>query len=210
MLIIAHRVNDLHTLPNIPTAFGAEIDVRYHDEQLVLWHDPFHHPAHQPCTLEAWLEASQLQGPLILNLKTEGIEAHCIDLMRRHGIRHYFFLDMSMPYCVKYALQARQGSIEGFTPENLAVRFSEYEALEYALGFAGMARWLWVDCFSRLPLDAPTLERIRAAGFRTCLVSPELQQHAPERIEAFRQQLQALHYVPDAVCTKYPDRWLAA
>jgi len=73
-------------------------------------------------------------------------------------------------------------------------------------GFAGRAGWVWVDCFSRMPLDRQTAERLRDAGYRLCIVSPELQKHDEERIAEFRRLLASIQ--PDAVCTKRPDLWM--
>jgi hypothetical protein len=94
--------------------------------------------------------------------------------------------------------------VPGLGVDNLAVRFSEREPIEYALAFAGAAGWVWVDCFTRLPLDAHNHARLKA-HFKICLVSPELQGHDTSRIEEFKIQLRGLQI--DAVCTKVPERW---
>lgn len=205
MWYIQHRLNHSEGLVGLPRAFGAEIDVRYHGNDLVLEHDPFHHHERKPQRLDDWLEAWDHDGPLILNVKTEGIETACIDLVNLHRVRNWFFLDLSPPYLVKYSLIAAAGEIAGFGPGNLAVRFSEHEPLEAALAFAGRVGWVWVDCFTRLPLDARACAALKAAGFRLCLVSPELQKHPLERIGEFRALLAGLDI--DAVCTKRPDLW---
>lgn len=208
MKIIIHRVNDLKQLRQIKNYdYGCEIDVRYHNEDLVLWHDPFHHPKHQPQLFDDWLSEYQLKGSMILNVKTEGIELECIELMRRYEIPNYFFLDLSMPYFVKYALLAEKGGREGFSRQNLAVRFSEFEPIEYALAFEGKASWVWVDCFTGLPLDEQVVDAFRSAGLSTCIVSPELQGHSTDRIPEFREKMASMRYSPDAVCTKHPQLW---
>lgn len=207
MQIICHRINTISQLKGVPLTYGAEIDIRYHNDRLVLAHDPFHGDIAGTSDFESWLKHYRLNGILILNLKTEGIEEDCITLMRKYGISRYFFLDMSMPCFVQYAKKAEKGSIEGFTPDHLAVRYSEEEPLEYALSFAGKARWIWVDCFTRLPLDNHVITALKTAGFKICLVSPELQKHNPQRIAEFKMQLTTLNVMPDAVCTKYPDMW---
>ena len=43
MFIINHRINNLTDLENIPNNQGIEVDVRYHENQLILNHDPFGH-----------------------------------------------------------------------------------------------------------------------------------------------------------------------
>lgn len=206
---IQHRVNTLDALAATPLEYGAEIDVRYHNNELVLTHDPFNHHIDADLTrLEDYAAAWRRAAPLILNIKTEGVEARCIEIMNRAGISNWFFLDLSMPYFVRYAAMAASGEIAGFTPQNLAVRFSEYEAIEYAEGFAGRAGWVWVDCFSKLPLENGSFERLARAGFRVCIVSPELQGHSLERINEFARLLGNVEVA--AVCTKKPDLWIAA
>jgi hypothetical protein len=88
----------------------------------------------------------------------------------------------------------------------LAVRYSEFEPVEFALAFAGRVEWVWVDCFTRLPLDAETYRQLRR-NFKICLVSPELQNHPRSMIQSFRQQLRTMPI--DAVCTDYPADWVA-
>jgi len=70
--------------------------------------------------------------------------------------------------------------------------------------FAGKVDWVWVDCFTRLPLDAEAYRRLRPA-FKICLVSPELQRHPRAMIRTFREQLRGM--TVDAVCTDYCDDW---
>lgn len=204
--LINHRINEIEQLAEVPLENGCEIDVRYHEDDLVLHHDPFGHHRLRPTRLADFLDQYRLQGPLILNVKTEGVEAACIRMMRERGIGNWFFLDLSMPMFAIFSERARTGEIAGFGPENLAVRFSEREPIEYALAFAGKAGWVWVDCFTRMPLDAESSARLKRAGFRICIVSPELQKHDTARIAEFRRQLRDQPF--DAVCTKRPDLWV--
>ncbi len=205
MKYIHHRINTVADLQNVPAQDGIEVDVRYHENTLILHHDPFHHHQNYVHTLEDLLAQWHHAGPLILNVKTEGIEQECIDLMNKYKISSWFFLDLSMPYFAAYAQKAAKGEIVGFSPENLCARFSEYEDIAYALGFAKNVSWVWVDCFTHCPLDAQSAKQLRDAGFKICLVSPELQKHPQEWIEKFKQQLQGIDV--EAVCTKYPKLW---
>lgn len=204
MIIVQHRVNEPARLADLPREFGAEIDVRYHENRLVLQHDPFEHHKQNLVTLDEFCRAWKQDGPLILNVKSEGLEQRCMEVMARYGIENWFFLDLSMPYFVRYARLAasRTGSIG---PENLAVRYSEYESIHYALNFQGSAAWVWVDCFTHLPLDESVAADLVAAGFRICVVSPELQGHPEEKIREVAEQCAALPVT--AVCTKHPQLW---
>ena len=50
-----------------------------------------------------------------------------------------------------------------------------------------------------------TNEELKQAGFKICLVSPELQKHPLDRISEFKEQTIGMDI--DAVCTKRPDLW---
>jgi hypothetical protein len=119
-----------------------------------------------------------------------------IELAERHKVRDYFFLDCANPTLIRLA---RRGV------RKLAVRFSEYEPIESALALAGQAEWVWVDCFTRLPLDAESHRRLKQ-HFKICVVSPELQGHPAVQIAEYRKVFEKLPI--DAVCTDLPEAWL--
>ena len=76
------------------------------------------------------------------------------------------------------------------------------------MSLAGMVDWVWVDCFTKFPLTTADASRLAEAGFKLCLVSPELQgRMAPEEITAMRALLTELGIAADAVCTKTPELW---
>ena len=194
MQIIRHRRNAIAELAATPLSLGIEVDIRSFGDRLVTHHDPFV----EGDAFEEWL-GSYRHGTLILNVKEEGLEDRLLDLMRRHGIDDFFFLDQSFPFLVR---TARRGE------SRCAVRVSEFESVDTALGLGGMVDWVWVDCFSRFPLNRESADRLRAAGFKLCLVSPELQGRiAAEDIEALRAILAGQGITADAVCTKTPERW---
>jgi hypothetical protein len=201
---IQHRVNSLQDLAKTSELYGVEIDIRYHNDEIILHHDAFGHQNQNITLLKDFVAAYKGQGPVILNLKTEGIEKPCIEIMVQQQIKHWFFLDMSMPYFVRFAQLAITGTIPGFTPANLAVRFSEKEPIEYALAFKGQADWLWVDCFTTLPLNASNFATLKGL-YKICLVFPELQGHSLDRIQEFKKLLKNLPI--DAVCSKRIDLW---
>lgn len=197
MTLVAHRRNTRMALVATPPKYGVEIDIRTTggpDGRLVLHHDPF-------VTGEdfgVWLDAYR-HGTLILNVKEEGLEERVTALLRSRGIENYFFLDQSFPSLLRCA---RAGE------RRCAVRVSEFESIETALAVAGMVDWVWVDCFTACPLTREGARRLRHAGFRLCLVSPELQQQSPTTgIPALARQLAERGIRPDAVCTKHPELW---
>ena len=106
MIIIQHRVNKLIDYKKVPFSHGIEVDVRYHENNLILNHEPFDHHTQTNTKLIDLLKKWSNKGPIVLNLKSEGIENVCIETMRKYKIKNWFFLDMSMPYFVNYAEKA--------------------------------------------------------------------------------------------------------
>jgi hypothetical protein len=197
MKLISHRRNTLAELIATPEQYGIEVDIRSYGDKLVIHHDPFVEGEH----FESWI-AQYRHGTLILNVKEEGLEARLIDLMKAHGIDDYFFLDQSFPFLVKWSR---------LDEHRCAVRVSEFESVDTALSLAGKVDWVWVDCFTRFPLDGGDAARLKDAGFRLCLVSPELQgRDAALEIPQMIRLLAEQGIVADAVCTKRPDLWEAA
>jgi hypothetical protein len=194
MQFIAHRVNAVAQLRQVPAEYGVELDLRDHGDRLILQHDPFKAGEDFGAYLDEYRH-----GTMILNVKSEGIEYRVLDELRRAGtVRDYFFLDCTFPMIRKLV---RQGE------RHVAVRYSEYEPLAGVLALAGEVEWVWVDCFSHLPLDRDRHARL-AEHFKICVVSPELQGHDLEGIRDFAAQLRDLPV--EAVCTKRPDLWQAA
>ena len=194
MNIISHRRNTIQDLRATPKKYGIEVDIRSFGEQLIIHHEPF---ITGEC-FEDWLAAYQ-HGTLILNVKEEGLEARLIALLKSKGIEDYFFLDQSFPFLVKWAAAG---------VHRCAVRVSEFESIETALTLAGKVDWVWVDCFTHFPLGHEDAFRLHSAGFKLCLVSPELQgREAQTEVPLLIQLLNERSILADAVCTKRPDLW---
>lgn len=196
MKVIFHRRNTLAELLATPTIYGVEVDIRSFGERMVIHHDPFVEGG----DFVTWLDHYH-HGTLILNVKEEGLEQRLLGVMAERGIEDFFFLDQSFPFLLKTALQGER---------RCAVRVSEYEHINTALTLAGKIDWVWVDCFTRFPLSAEDAARLRDAGLKLCLVSPELQQRTDgDEIPSFRALLTERGIAPEAVCTKWPERWKA-
>jgi len=194
MIIIRHRRNTDEELAEISTNHGAEIDIRSQGEHLVLHHEPYE----AGNRFDTWLENYD-HRILILNVKEEGLEDRVLELMKKNGIENFFFLDQSFPFLVK---TSRTGE------SRCAVRVSEFENINTAISLAGKVDWVWIDCFNRFPLDKDSATRLKKAGFKLCIVSPELQGriHQSDTDEIIVAMDDA-GVVPDAVCTKFPERW---
>lgn len=194
MHIIAHRRNTITDLQNTNSLYGVEVDIRSYGDELIIHHDPYIRGE----SFTKWL-AHYRHGTLILNIKEEGLEHRLIQLMKDHHIDNYFFLDQSFPFLIKWS---RLGE------RRCAIRVSEYESVKTALTLAGKVDWVWVDCFTHLALTAADAHQLNIAGFKLCLVSPELQGREPlSEIPAMQQYLAQYDIRIDAVCTKRPDLW---
>lgn len=204
-MIIKHRVNKIKDYLDSPNVDGIEIDIRYHNSKLILNHDAYATDKDSD-SFEELLSVIDSSTFLIVNLKSEGIEEQCINLLNKYGVANWFFLDMSMPYFVKFAHQIFQTSGKQFGKNNLCVRYSEFESIEYALGFADKVQWVWIDCFTKFPLIAKDYHKLKEK-FKLCVVSPELHGSSVERIKEFREIISVNNFKIDAVCTKHPDLW---
>jgi len=189
-----HRRNAINELRASPVQYGVEVDIRSLGNDLIIHHDPFTTGE----SFSDWLEYYQ-HGTLILNVKEEGLEDRLLELMAKKGISDFFFLDQSFPFLIRTSNQGES---------RCAVRVSEFEGLDTALSLSGKVDWVWVDCFTNFPLSQDDGQRLQAAGFKLCLVSPELQgRDADTKIPAMRALLEERSISPDAVCTKRADLW---
>ena len=184
---IAHRINTLAELKKLPTEYGVELDLRDYGDRLVLQHDPFVGGE----DFEPYLKEYQ-HGTMILNIKSERIEHKVLELLNKYDIQDYFFLDSSFPMIHQLSKQGEK---------KCAIRFSEFEGLDTTMAMSGKIDWVWVDCFSKLPIDSNSFKKLKEAGFKLCLVSPELQGR-PLDIETYRTWLNTQNITFDAICTK--------
>jgi hypothetical protein len=194
MNFISHRRNTIAELQSTPKEYGVEVDIRSDRGRLIIHHDPFS----QGEIFEVWLQHYK-HGTLILNIKEEGIEAHLIELMKQNKITDYFFLDQSFPFLIKWSKLGER---------HCAVRISEFESIETALTLAGKIDWVWVDCFTRFPLTNSDAKRLKNAGFKLCIVSPELHgRPAKTEIPHLASLLRERFINPEAICTKEIEFW---
>ena len=195
MEYIAHRINTVEELRGLNRRCGVELDLRDNlDGRIYISHNPFE-PGDD---FEDYLREYH-HGLMILNIKSERIEHRVLELLSKYEVSRYFFLDSSFPMI---KLLTDMGE------HHIALRFSELEGLDTIRNMAGKAEWVWVDCFSRMPLNRESYREIRKLGYKLCFVSPDLVGQA-ERIEAYRRQLEQEQVVLDAVCAKIynMNRW---
>ena len=122
-------------------------------------------------------------------------------MLKQYPVTNYFFLDSSFPMI---KLLTDQGE------KNISLRFSELEGLDTIRNMAGKANWIWVDCFTRLPINKEIEQELKEnLGYKLCIVSPELEGQ-PEKIEEYRDFLKREGIKMDAVCSKFynAEKWL--
>lgn len=187
MEYIAHRINTIEELKKTPKEYGVELDLRDFGERLILQHDPFKEGE----DFEEYLKCYN-HGTMILNIKSERIEHKVLELIKKYNIKKYFFLDSSFPMIY---LLSKSGE------KNIALRFSEFEGIDTILNMKNKVNWVWVDCFSKLPIDKKNYEILKDNGFKFCLVSPELQGQN-EKLEEYKEYLENESIIFDAICTK--------
>ena len=195
MEYIAHRINTVAELKELPTEYGVELDLRDDlDGRIYIQHNPFESGE----DFEEYLKEYH-HGTMILNVKSERIELRILEILPKYDVKSYFFLDSSFPMIW---LLSNQGE------KNVALRISEVEGLDTARNMAGKVEWIWLDCFSRIPIGKVEFDELHSLGYKICFVSPELE-GIDKDIEDYKKQLEENGMVMDAICTKLYNvkRW---
>ena len=184
MEIIAHRINLISELNNIPVKYGCEIDIRSQGSQLILNHEPYL----SGDKLIDYLD-NYKHGLLILNIKEAGIEDDVLKLVRDREIPSFFLLDIEFPYLYKASRSGERA---------MAVRFSEDEPIELLQNYNHLVDWVWIDTITKLPVDKENVKFL--SKMKTCLVCPE-RWGRPEDIISYRKKLNLLGFKLNAVMT---------
>lgn len=193
---IAHRINTLSELKELPVAYGVELDLRDDlNGKIYIQHNPFEKGE----DFEEYLK-NYHHGTMILNVKSERIELKILEMLPNYDVKSYFFLDSSFPMIYMLSNQGER---------NIALRVSETEGLDTPRNMAGKVDWIWVDCFSKIPIGKKESDELKALGYKLCLVSPELEGRDQD-IEKYKQQITDMRIEFDAICTKKYNirRWL--
>ena len=201
MLIIRHRWHDLAQAGKATVVDGAEIDIRIHNGELIVEHDPFK----EGPSLVDWLLGFE-GNFLIANVKEEGLEPHLVPMLEGTSVKDYFILDESVPFIIKHCKEGNP---------NFGIRVSKWEpacaAIKIMQQVTPSPLWIWLDTFAgQLPVDRHELADLVAVGARVCLASPELHPdydaHQPK--DAFMWSVSAVGIENfHAVCTKRPSFW---
>ena len=188
MEYIAHRINTVEELRKLPTEYGVELDLRDDlNGRIYISHNPFEAGE----DFEDYCKEYH-HGTMILNIKSERIEHEVLKLMEQYQIKNYFFLDSSFPM-IKL--------LTDMGVKQVALRFSELEGLDTIRNMAGRAEWVWVYCFTKVPIEQASFQELKALGYKLCFVSPELEAQE-EKLPLYKQYIKEQGIVFDAVCTK--------
>lgn len=188
MEFIAHRINTIDELKKLPGKYGVELDLRDDlNGKIYIQHNPFE-PGED---FENYLKEYQ-HGTMILNIKSERIEWKILRLLEQYDIKNYFFLDSSFPMI---------HLLSSYGEKNIALRVSEFEGMDTVRNMAGKINWIWIDCFTKIPIEKQEYDELKQLGYRLCFVSPELEGRDQE-IEIYKRHLENQGMVFDAVCTK--------
>lgn len=188
MQYIAHRINTVSELKVLDRSYGLELDLRDNiNGEIHINHDPFVLGE----SFEEFLREYN-HGTMILNIKSERIELKILELLKKYKVNNYFFLDSSFPM-IK--------CLTDMGEKKIAIRFSEFEGIDTLEKMQGKVEWVWVDCFTNLPINNKIYKQMEKMGYKLCFVSPELQGQ-PEKIEKYFEQIKREQIYFDAICTK--------
>tara|TARA_A100000164_G_C21693973_1_gene670313 strand:+ start:198 stop:791 length:594 start_codon:yes stop_codon:yes gene_type:complete len=179
---IVHGVNSKEKLENLSHDVGIEVDIRYRNEKLVLGHD-------LDDTNDIFEEFLKIYDNtlFVANIKDTGIEELVIKKIKENNINNFFLLDVEFPFIIKN--YKKYGS-------HLSTRFSEFEDLNTSINLKNKVSWLWIDTFTKLPINKTHLKDIR--GFNSCLVSPSRWGRS-EDIEKIVYELKKINFFPDFI-----------
>lgn len=188
MKLIAHRVNKVEDLIKLPHEYGVEIDLRDTvDGRIHVSHDPFSIGE----DFEYYLQHHK-HGTIVLNIKSERIELKVLEMLRKYGKTDYFFLDSSFPMIHLLTMNGEK---------QIALRFSEFEGIDTLVTMQNKVNWVWVDCFTKLPIDFNIFTKLKSMNYSLCMVSPELQGREQDILN-YKKYLLKSNIVFDAICTK--------
>lgn len=190
---ICHRINTTNELNKIDPQFGIELDVRDKYNGIEIAHDPFVKGE----LFENYVKEYK-HGTMIVNVKSERIEQSCINILNKYNI-NYFFLDSSFPMI--YSLNKNPQPHPHPQPQ-FACRFSEYEPIDHFIKCNDMYHYVWIDCFTKFPLNKENYDIFKHYYKKICIVSPELQKHSIDKIEEYRQFIIENNVIPDMICCK--------
>ena len=197
MIIIKHRINSIYSLQKTPHKFGVEIDLRSYNNEIIIDHEPFRKSE----SFNNWIK-NYNHKLLILNIKEERIEIEVLKIVKQYKIRDYFFLDSTIPMI---------NILNKKSIFDIALRISNYESHNNYINLVKKNiknKWIWIDTIDGdMPISIKDIKKLKIAGYKTCLVSPELPLRSLANIDKFQKKYVKFFDYIDAVCTKKNKYW---
>ncbi|MFN7977135.1 MAG: hypothetical protein U0P30_03310 [Vicinamibacterales bacterium] len=212
--ILAHRGNTTgpdrraeNSLPAIGRAlrlgWGLEIDIRRApDGRFYVAHDPVGFASAAPADGVCALLRAHPRALVALNIKELGDEAALIDYLDTQGVLPQCCLfDMELleatPGATALAFRALHPTVA------LAARVSDRgESIAQALAI-DVAQTIWLDEFDGPWATRDDVDRLKAAGRRVWMVSPDL--HGATLQATRRRWREVLTWGLDGICTDYAE-----
>lgn len=182
MQYIIHGVNSKEKLENLSRDVGVEVDIRYRNKKLVLGHDL----EDTNDIFEEFLNSYD-NTLFVANIKDTGIEELVIKKLKENNINNFFLLDVEFPFIMKN--YKKFGSY-------LSTRFSELEDFNTSLNLKNKVSWIWIDTFTKLPLNKNIVKDIN--DFKSCLVSPSRWKRNGD-IKKTVFELKKINFLPDFI-----------
>jgi glycerophosphoryl diester phosphodiesterase len=198
--VLAHRgywraLSERNSLAAFRRAFdsgyGAEIDVRDLDGELVVSHDPPARGALAFADVVSALIASGGGGVLAVNVKADGLQARLAEALAGLDHARWFAFDMSVPDTLGYL----RAGLPTFT------RHSDVEPDPVLLANAS---GVWLDDFGGGWLGEEHVAAHLAAGKRVAVVSPELHGRDHQAAWAHWRSWQVWSQPGVSLCTDHP------
>lgn len=179
----------------LESGFGIETDLREHNGELALSHDPISKGS--ICLKLARLRQLIIDGGfysevIALNVKSDGLQRLVESILDGNNAINYFFFDFSVPDGVVWMKRNHPY----FTRIS---KYEQYPALyDRAVG-------VWVDCFDSDWNDFATLDAM-GSNKSICFVSPELHGRQPHRMWAeILTWLRSSQNQNVMLCTDFPE-----
>lgn len=198
MEILSHRGFWLHPEErNLEVAFqrsfhlgiGTETDLRDHDGEIVVAHDP---PNGSTLPFRRLLDIMDGRNlKLALNIKADGLANDIREILNEYGHNNYFTFDMSLPEQVRQI----DAGLTVFTGLSDIQRHAPL--LETSAG-------IWVDCFKSDWYDASIIDGFLESGKEICLVSAELHKREPLHQWSIIRNMRHLSNNKVMICTDRP------
>lgn len=169
--------------------FGTETDVRDHRGQLVIAHD-VPRDDRDLVTFDEFLRlAKDLNQPLAINIKSDGLATLVKQAMANHDITDWFVFDMSVPD-MRHQLDAGNPT------------FARMSEVEQTPAWINRCAGIWLDGFEGTWFNSSLIENLLQQGKRVCVVSPEL--HHRPHLPLWEQLLDVAHHHQLILCTDLP------